>query len=543
MKSTFLVSAALVAALTCPGVALAQDAPADDAATGLSDIIVTAQRKSENSQKAAVAIDVVGADELFKTGTVTAASLNAAVPALIVTKAGGANTSFYVRGVGNFTVNAYADPAIAFNLDGVYLGRATSTTGTFFDLERVEVLKGPQGTLYGRNATGGAINVIPAKPKPGEFSGYGSVGYGRFNALDIEGAVNIPMGANGALRIAGKFVDSDGYSADGTNDEVGHAVRVQMMAELTDNLTVRVSGDYSHQGGTGPGAAFNGGLRYTPGSPATASSVANYTYTDFGFDPFGGLHTAESRAKFATLVIGGAFINPEPYLYPYLNNDYYGANAEINLDTGIGKFTLIPAYRSSNLDMRFNGPAFRAGLVAERDEQFSAELRLDGKSIGPIDWLIGGYYFDENIRARYTFSQYQVNVYQQFRTGTKSNAVFGRVILNASERFRLVAGARYTEDEKNFNSTAESLIEICTRPAPPAGPGCFGGPSVPVAATRQDLQITPVPVLPGPPNSVPFGSFGNRIFYTTLRIDTVRPFNKVTYRLGAEFDVAPTSLL
>ena len=545
MKKILLATTILALGNFASAVAYAQDAEtvAEEADRGLKEIVVTAQRKSESAQRAAVAIDVVSADELLKTGIVTAASLNAAVPALVITKAGGANTSFYVRGVGNFTVNAYADPAIAFNVDGVYLGRPTSTTGTFFDLERVEVLKGPQGTLYGRNATGGAVNVIPKKPQLGEFSGYGSVGYGRFNALDVEAAINVPMGDNGALRIAAKVVDSKGYNDDGTNDEVGHAVRVQMMAELTDALTVRVAGDYSHQGGNGPGPAFNGGLRYTPGSPASATSVSNYTYTPFGFDPYGGLHTAESRARFATLVIGGAFVNPEPYLYPYLNNDYYGANAEINLDTGIGKFTFIPAYRSAKLDMQFNGPAFRAGLVAEKDEQFSAELRLDGKSIGPVDWLVGGYYFDETIRGRYTFSQYAVNVYQQFTTGTKSNAAFGRLTVNISDKFRLVAGARYTEDEKRFNSVAESLVQICTRPAPPAGPGCFGGPSVPVAPTRLDLPISPIPVIPGPPNSVAFGTFGNRLFFSQLRIDTVRPFNKVTYRLAAEYDIAPASLL
>lgn len=105
---------------------------------GIEDIVVTAQRREESAQRAALAIDVVAPAALQNAGVVTATSLNAAVPALFVARGGGANTSFFIRGVGNFTNNGYSDPAIAFNVDGVYYGRPTSTTGTFYDLERIE---------------------------------------------------------------------------------------------------------------------------------------------------------------------------------------------------------------------------------------------------------------------------------------------------------------------------------------------------------------------------------------------------------------------
>ena len=167
--------------------------------------------------------------ELANAGVVTPTSLNASVPSLFVTRGGGATTSFFIRGVGNFTNNGYSDPAVAFNVDQVYYGRPTATTGTFYDLDRIEVLKGPQGTLYGRNATGGAINIIPTKPKLGELSGYASAGYGRFNAVDLEGAVNVPLGQGAALRLSGKYFDTEGFNDDGTSDEVGHAVRAQLL--------------------------------------------------------------------------------------------------------------------------------------------------------------------------------------------------------------------------------------------------------------------------------------------------------------------------
>jgi iron complex outermembrane recepter protein len=558
--TTMLMTGASLGAVLIPHAAAAQtaalapaeagaEAQAETAAGGttegqLGDIIVTAQRRSENLQRAAIPVDVIGPEELARTGIVTVTSLNAAVPALVVTRAGGANTSFYIRGVGNFTVNATADPAIAFNYDGVYLGRPTSTTLTFYDLQRIEVLKGPQGILYGRNATGGAINVVPVKPIPGEFSGYASAGYGRFNALDLEGAVNLPMGEDGALRISGKYVNVDGTNDDGTNDEKGHGVRLQMLARLTDNLTVRVAGDYSHQGGVGPGPSIDGVIRYTPGTPATATSIANYTFTPSGFDPFSGLHTAQQRALQSTFVIPGAFINPAPYTYPFLDNDYIGANAEIELETGIGTFTFIPAYRDARLNIRFNGPAFNGGTVDEHDEQFSAELRLAGTSIGPIDWLVGGYFFDESITAAYNFAQYQVNPFQKYKTGTKSYAGFGRLLFNVSDSLRLVGGARYTSDRKRFDTNTQTVVEICTRPPPPAGPGCFGGPSVPVAGTFANLgRLITLPTAPGPQNSVAYGTFGNRIFYTALAFKRVVKTNRLTYRLAAEYDVGPASLL
>lgn len=539
-----LSSVSAMALMSVATPAFAQAAPAAEEQAGLADIIVTAQRRSENLQRAALAVDVVGADELARTGIANAGALNSAAPALIVTKAGGSNTSFYIRGVGNFTVNAAADPAVAFNYDGVYLGRPTSTTLTFYDVERIEVLKGPQGILYGRNATGGAVNVIPVKPKAGEFSGYVSAGYGRFNALDLEGAINAPLGENGAIRIAGKVVDVGGYTSDGTNDEKGHGLRVQLMGRLTDNFTARLAVDYSHQGGVGPGASFDGTIAYTPGSAATATSIANYTYTPTGFNPYSGFHSPQQIAFQSRLVIPGAFINPQTYTYPFLNNDYIGANAEFELDTGIGKFTFIPAFRDARLNIRFNGPGFNAGRVKEHDEQFSAELRLDGKRIGPVDWLVGAYYFDESIKVTYNFAQYQVNPFQKYTTGTKSSAIFGRLVFNVSDNFRLVGGARYTQDRKRFDTSVQTVVEICTRPAPPAGPGCFGGPTVPSAETFDQLRtLITLPTAPGAPNSVAYGTFGNRIFYTELAFNRTSATNRLTYRLAAEYDVGPNSLL
>jgi len=169
MNRRFLIMGALAPAVSC-GLALAQTAgiaansgtpegPAS-ADSGLQEIVVTAQRREETLQKAALPVSAVSGETIRDAGIFKPTDLTSLVPALQVSTSAGPYNLFYLRGVGNFNGNALSDSAIAFNVDGVYLGRPSSTTGFFYDLRRVEVVKGPQGTLYGRNATGGAINVI-----------------------------------------------------------------------------------------------------------------------------------------------------------------------------------------------------------------------------------------------------------------------------------------------------------------------------------------------------------------------------------------------
>lgn len=555
MRVKLMVSTALVSlSIATPAVAQsAEGATAEQAdQSGLNDIIVTAQRREETSQKAAIAIDVVSPAELTRAGVATPSGLNAVAPSLYVARVGGANTSYFIRGVGNFTNNAYSDPAIAFSVNGVYLGRPTSTTGTFYDLERVEVLKGPQGTLYGRNATGGAINVLSQKPKLGEFSGYASAGYGNYDALDLEGAINIPIGTQGAFRLSGKLVNQDGFNDDGTYDDKGEALRGQLLVDLNDALTMRVIADYSHTGGAGAGADYVGTLNFAPGAPASGRAPANYVFAPApaSLRPFSGLNTQAADAYHSTFVIGGSFNNPSPLDNPHQNVSNWGVSTELTADLGAIQLTVLPAYRETKLDQLFNGPAFKAAINREDSHQASLEARLSG-TIGPVDWLAGGYYFDEGIKSNTGYNQYLIGSIQAFRTGTTSKAAFGRLTFHASDSLRFVGAARYTEDKKYFDGTILTLINLCTNAPPPAGPGCFGGPSQPSGASLGEIasQIPAAllpfgfPTAPGPADARPFGSQGNILFYVPLAIDQRIKNNRVTYRLSAEYDIGPRSLL
>src|SRR5882762_7710178 len=185
----------LVLQAAAGGPAIAENAASAEAAApvGLEEIVVTAQRRPEGVQHAALAIDVVSAKSLGIAGAARASDLPSLVPALQISESGNSQQSLYLRSVGTFTANSYSDPAVAFNVDGIAIGRPSSMTGVMYDLDRAEVLKGPQGTLYGRNATGGAINIIPNQPKLGLTSADVALTVGNLGAVHPEGNVNLAL--------------------------------------------------------------------------------------------------------------------------------------------------------------------------------------------------------------------------------------------------------------------------------------------------------------------------------------------------------------
>ena len=321
-------AAAQTTATATSNQAASATAPADD---GLAEIIVTAQRREENLQHAAIAVTAVSGDTLERAGVTNVAQLTNIAPALQVNNLGGPLNSFYLRGVGNFTTNSLNDPTVAVNIDGVYLGRPSSVQGLFFDLARVEVLKGPQGTLYGRNATGGAINVITTKPIFGESSGYANAEYGNYNAKKLNGAINIAMGENGAMRISGQIVDRDGTYTDGTGDDRSEAIRVQFASQLTDTFKLIVGADFSHQGGLGSGVTLAGLDKDSRIGVLDPRAGALYLST-FVFRAGGTL---------------GAPVNDA-----YNDNRYWGVYAQADIDTSVGTLTILPAYRRSELNFR-----------------------------------------------------------------------------------------------------------------------------------------------------------------------------------------------
>lgn len=514
---------------------------------GLGEIIVTAQRVEESSQRAPIAVDVISPEELVRQNVIRAEDLSRTSTALSATgSTGGPTTVFFVRGVGNATVNAYSDPAISFNYDGVYIGRPSSTSGVFYDLQRVEVLKGPQGTLYGRNATGGAINVIPNRPKLNDTSVDFSLGYGNYDWLTGQAAVNLPLGDKVAMRVAGSVSDHDGFINDGTGKQREYAGRAQIYAEPSDELSLRLAGDFSHQGGSSLSGFYLGTVDPTFGP----GGFAGYKFSPTGFSPNQGLFDPASQALLASRFVSqvghaGEVVDG----VPFNDDDYWGVTAELNYKTDAGTLTIQPAYREAKLAYQFNG-VFRGAFSAEKDKQTSIEARWAG-NIGPaIDYLIGGIYFDEKIAATARYDQYTLTPYQDFKTGTESWAGFGKVTLHATDKLSLTAAGRYTSDKKRFDGTSNVYILFCGNPAPPQD-FCPNLPFIPVLKTEQEfidfytsrgIPITPVPLFVLPPiaggsQTAPF------VLFSPIVIDSNLKNDKFTYRLAAQYDITPSNMV
>jgi iron complex outermembrane recepter protein len=484
-------------------------APDNSAQAGLEEIVVTAQRREESLQHAAIAVTALSGDQLAQAGAVKVEDLTQLVPALQVSPAAGPYPLFYLRGVGNFNGNALSDSALAINLDGVYVARPSSAAGMFYDVSRLEVLKGPQGTLYGRNATGGAINVITNKPT-NELSGEFTADFGNYRAKNFEGYINVPFSSVVKARLSVQSTEHSGYMSDGTDDDYGRAARLQVLVTPTDQLSINTSADFYHQGGKGVGATTLAGAQsFIDGNPrvGNTSPASNAIYSQTFYFLAG--------ETFGPLLTKTLFINPATTNIQQDNN-YWGVSSTLDWKTDAGTLTVIPAYRHGSLDFTSAAAGFLI-QQEETDKQGSIEARFASNANQPFTYLGGFYYLNEKINVgNATYDQQYNASAQQYDPSTESYAVFGRIGYAITNSFRLNAGARYTDDHKSFDGTLNAASTICPGAfiPPPFGPQfCFGGVG----------QVT-IPSLP-------------------IDQHTSDSWRQTTWRAGAEYDLSSASLL
>lgn len=476
-KIAALSGVAALALLAQPGLAQqAAPAPAPAAAdseqdgTGLADIVVTAERRSESLQRTALAVSAITGDDLTKSGVTDAAGIGRLVPALQVQPSGG-STSFFLRGVGTQSGNSFAENAVSFNFNGVFVSRPTAPAGAFYDLQRVEVVKGPQGTLYGRNATGGAINVLPNRPKLEELSGDIMLEYGNYDAKKGAGAINIPLGSTVALRLATQIVDRNGYLSDGYDDERGEAARASLLIQPSSDWSMLLVGDYFKQHGKGSGEVLIPTATFA--APALDQRVG-------GSDP---RSVAAIGAYAATVTAppfcggAGGFVRSGCILTPgtdgYQDIRFWGVSATVEGNMGFGKLTVIPAYRRTEADYRTYLPGF-LGQVRDDSDQMSLEVRLSSNAEQRLRYVLGLFYFNEAQDTDNYFSQGKLSTTRFTpRLKTESKAVFGQLTYDLAPTLRLVAGGRYTKETKSqvTSSAAGGLPGVIN---PPLGPSFRG---------------------------------------------------------------------
>lgn len=441
--------AALLALATAQGVA-AQTVPDQAGSTQdeqpapavrpdvAQDIIVTAQRRAQNLQDVPVTVTVFGAEEIQEARIQSVQDVVTRTPGLSFDVFPPSQPRLAVRGIGSSDKGAAGDPSSAVFLDEVYLGRPAAVAFDAFDLERIEVLKGPQGTLFGRNVVGGAVNVITRRPEPGHVDAQAEFTYGNYNRLDGAAFVNIPLGDRGAIRISGAYRSHDGYVNNplldrDVDDEDRLSGRFQFLAEPTDTLRVHFTVDATRDRASGP---------------------AQHVFDLDPEDPLSAGYTVDRDPKRTY----GSEVG-------FQNRDTVGVRAEIAWDSPIATVTFLGSFR--DLDYRnsydFDGnqpPANQvniSGGEAERSELSSQEVRFSSLPDSRINWVVGLFHYHQDVVRQDVFTLDTpfvapiplTEIYDQ-DAQLDSVAVFGDVTVPLTDRFELVGGARYSRDDKTY---------------------------------------------------------------------------------------------
>jgi iron complex outermembrane receptor protein len=440
MKKLLLAGTAMVFGITAAPV-FAQDA--DDAAAA-GDIVVTATRESTLLSKTPLALTAINSEGLRDAGVTDSRSLNDLVPNLQISE-NGDSARISIRGVTSSDTTEKGDPSAAFLLDGVYIARPIEVLNSFYDLERVEVLRGPQGTLYGRNTTAGVINLISARPNADKFSASADAQYGNLNAVNVTGMVNAPLGGNLAVRAAVNYDRQDspiiqvGPVVESLNPYRNNlSARLSLGGKVGDNFDFIIRGDYSRA----KGGVFNT-VPLTNFFPSALVSTVDPVYVSTG-----------SKAQRT---------QPFPLAHPdSKDNEFYGVSGEFTYDLGSAAITYLGSYREAKRqDVRnlilfgaLNNSAFFFGDF----KQNSHELRVSFGQGQALHGQVGAYYFHENSAIEFNLGNPLSSIvvpgatgfaFPQGPTKATSKAVFGNVTYDITPDLHITGGIRYTQDRKS----------------------------------------------------------------------------------------------
>lgn len=468
-KRAALLLSVSMAAWQAAGVAIAQDAPDDESPARGEEITVTAQKTRQSLQKVPLAVSAIGAQAIEDSRIRTAADLQEHTPGLSITSLQG-GTQIAIRGVGFQFPNVSGEPGVAFNVDGVYIGRPTATGAIMNDLLRIEVLRGPQGTLYGRNAVGGVVNLVTRAPGP-ETAFDASLTYGSHNNIEAFAAVEGALGDGGAVRgrVSAYANYHDGYKRnlflgrDG-GDLEAYAFRGVLVTDLSPNVSIEWRADYSYDYSDG---LFNTVLAEVPNA-LTSPWV-----------PGGPLQPILNIPPTVPIPAGARdVVNDTP---SFSEKEAYGASATLTWDLPDSGLTMksITAWRDSEFRRRVDVDGSSAAIFEETlnvatGKQFSQELNLSGALFGDATFIAGLYYFQEDATDDDSFVYPALadilsvsngfppgtipdNIDYRYAQDSTTYAIFGQVTVPVSASVNLTGGLRYTKDEKTVVQSIDFL--------------------------------------------------------------------------------------
>jgi iron complex outermembrane recepter protein len=563
------VSLAALAAALLPAAASAQtETPSGD--SGISEIVVTAQRREENLQSVPISVSAFGASEIAKKGLTDVSRLEGLVPGFTFGRSG-VDARPAIRGVRTESVDVNADTTIGFFIDGIYQSRSSQATLGFVDLERVEVQRGPQGTLYGRNTFGGNVSIVTAQPSVGKALGGGDITVGSNGQIRVTGYANAPLGETVAIRLAGGYEKSNGWvkniNPTGGNlfDDDNTYLRAAIKFQPDDRMTATFKFDYASRGGAG-GSAFGyklvGSYFYTP------TNAQLFNATPVILNTRGGNRDGVVDAPLTIDNGVPIFAAGDPYR---IDNEYRGAlslknysgTANFAYDFGPVTFKSITGYTdfktTRTQDTDFSGNQIGADYQFTSAKTYSQEFQLLSNGKGPFEYVLGAYYFKDKLNGTFInqqFPQIIRNVtpnitraaangfYQQLRAETRSLAFYGQASYAITEQLKLTGGIRWTRDKKDFkfaNANAilpliggttidATAITLATGPIPESSFGVQGG------ATNCTYVTIPLPQ-PG------FRCLAaNTTIFNGATFNTAT-FEKVTWRVGMDYQVTDRNLL
>ncbi|WP_374612775.1 TonB-dependent receptor [Sphingorhabdus sp.] len=410
-KSILSVSAA-TCALAMPSIAYAQDSQGtDDAADEQVEIVVTAQGRAQVLSDVPVAISAVNAETLQNSGANDIRQLNQVAPSLLVSSTGSeANGSARIRGIGTVGDNPGLESSVPVFIDGVYRSRSGIGLNELGEIDRVEVQRGPQGTLGGRNSSAGLISIYSKKPSF-TFGGSGELTYGNYDFMRATSSVTGPISDGIAFRVDGVYVKRDGFYTDDqngrdVNNRDRYFLRGQLLIEPSDDLSIRLIADYTSRqeeccAATYVDASVNpyiGNLNNlaTPINNTAANNIIN-VLRDLG-QPLAAFNQGYGRK-----------ISVSPNRVFTGETKDYGFSAQVDYDFGGAKLTSITAYReyrsgqasdtdNGEVDILYRAPSDDA---YRQFHTFTQELRLQGEAFdGKLDWLVGGFFANEKLTVR-----------------------------------------------------------------------------------------------------------------------------------------------
>ena len=522
-----MLSTISVASLGMGSVAYAQQDPQsesdpaeEEAAEDDNVIIVTATKREQTLQEVPISVSVTTADAIERAQVRDLIDLQTLVPSLKVGQLqSSANTNFIIRGFGNGANNAGIEPSVGVFIDGVYRSRSAAQIGDLPNIRRVEVLRGPQSTLFGKNASAGIISIVTEEPQF-EFGGGVEASYGNYDAIIVKADITGPIGETLAFSLAGNYNKRDGYVnvvnlGTKSNDRNRYGVRGQLLWEPSDTVKVRLIADYDK-------------------IDEICCAVANV---------FSG-----PTGPIVNALAGGVGIDAnDPFSYTVYQNfesvndiKNYGFSGQIDFDlTDSVSLTSISAYRAVRTFTNQDSDFTSADLIGNNQADtaintYTQELRIASDFDGPLNFLLGGFYFKEDIEIasqllfgrdfrnyanaltggafipteptlRFlngipasvpAFGSQGLGRFENFDYKNTSYSVFGQVDFEIVEDLTLTAGFNYTKDKKRVasaNSSTDTFsgIDLVQTGANAGLPGALPAGFVPAGGTALASPLNP----------------------------------------------------